>query len=195
MEQYLKEAAENTRKARDIINELNVVTAWEAIGAEVRQVGSLAMGLMMKHRDIDFHIYTPTLDPAADFGVMAKLAGNKSVKRMEYTNLSDTEEACMEWHVWKEDNDGDLWQIDMIHIVAGSRYDGYFENMARRIAEVMTEEQRRTILKLKYDTPDNEKIMGVEYYQAVIRDGISTYSELEKWRKENPISGIVEWIP
>ena len=67
--------------------------------------------------------------------------------------------------------------------------------MARRIAEVMTEKQRRTILKLKYDTPDNEKIMGVEYYQAVIRDGISTYSELEKWRKENPISGIVEWIP
>ena len=70
MEQYLKEAAENTRKAREIIDELNVVTAWEAIGAEVRQVGSLAMGLMMKHRDIDFHIYTPTLDPAVNLIIL-----------------------------------------------------------------------------------------------------------------------------
>lgn len=195
MEQYLEEAEVNARRAREIIEELDIVSAWESIGAEVRQVGSLAMGLMMKHRDIDFHIYTPTLEPSADFGVMAKLSGDESVKRIEYANFSDTDEACIEWHAWKEGADGRLWQIDMIHILAGSRYDGYFEKMARRIVEVMTEEQRHTILKLKYDTPDSEKIMGVEYYQAVIRDGVSTYSDFEKWRNDNPVNGIVEWMP
>lgn len=195
MKQYLKESEANTRRAYEIIEDLNMVTAWRSIGAEVRPVGSLAMGLMMKHRDIDFHIYTPTLDPAVDFGVMAQLAGHKSVKRIEYVNLSETDEACIEWHAWIEDADKNLWQADMIHIRAGSRYDGYFEKMARRIVEVMTEEQRETILKLKYDTPDNEKIMGVEYYRAVIRDGVSTYPEFDRWRKDNPVDGIVEWIP
>jgi len=195
MERYLKEAEKNTLRAREIISGLNIVAAWEAIGAEVRQVGSLAMGLMMKHRDIDFHIYTPVLDYAADFGVMAKIAGNESVKRVEYVDLTRTEEACIEWHAWIEDADGSVWQVDMIHILAGSRYDGYFEKMAERIAAVMTEEQRRTILRLKYDTPDTEKIMGVEYYQAVIRDGVATYSEFTKWREDNPVKGIVEWIP
>lgn len=59
----------------------------------------------------------------------------------------------------------------MIHIVKGSRYDSYFEKMAERITAVLTDETRQAILKLKYETPDTAKIMGVEYYQAVIQDG------------------------
>ena len=43
--------------------------------------------------------------------------------------------------------------------------------MAERISAVLTDEMRLAILKLKYETPDTEKIMGVEYYQAVIQDG------------------------
>ena len=50
----------------------------------------------------------------------------------------------------------------MIHIVKGSRYDGYFEKMAERITAVLTDETRQAILKLKYETPDTVKIMGVE---------------------------------
>ena len=64
-----------------------------------------------------------------------------------------------------QDPDNELWQIDMIHIVKGSRYDGYFEKMAERITAVLTDETRQAILKLKYETPDTVKIMGVEYYQ------------------------------
>lgn len=83
----------------------------------------------------------------------------------------------------------------MIHICKGSRYDGYFERMAERIENVLTDEIRETIFKLKYETPDAEKISGVEYYRAVIADGIRNYSEFEQWRKKNPSSGIVEWMP
>ena len=48
----------------------------------------------------------------------------------------------------------------MIHIVSGSRYDGHFERVADRIAAALTPETRRTILQLKFETPDDEKIAG-----------------------------------
>ena len=90
---------------------------------------------------------------------------------------------------------GELWQIDMIHIREGSRYDGYFERVAERISAVMTDEMKLAILTLKNETPDMEKIMGVEYYQAVIQGGVRNYSEFVEWRKQHPVTGIVEWMP
>lgn len=56
------------------------------------------MGLFMKHRDIDFHIYSASITPADSFAAMAKLAANPAIKRIEYGNLLDTEEQCLEWH-------------------------------------------------------------------------------------------------
>ena len=85
--------------------------------------------------------------------------------------------------------------MDMIHIREGSRYDGYFEKVAQRISEIMTDEIRETILRLKYETPETEKIIGVEYYQAVIRDGVRDYSGFKEWRKQHPVTGVVEWMP
>lgn len=155
----------------------------------------MRMGLLVKHRDIDFHIYTETLDIARSFEAMAKLAENPSVKRVGYTNLIRTEECCIEWHAWYADRDGELWQLDMIHILKGSRYDGYFERAAERIIAVLTPEMRETIMRLKFETPDQEKIMGIEYYQAVIRDGIRTYPKFTQWRRQNPANGVIEWLP
>ncbi|MEI0593961.1 hypothetical protein R4K52_12245 [Brachyspira pilosicoli] len=40
---------------------------------------------------------------------------------------------------------------------------------------ILTEEKRRTILK--YETPDNIKIIGIEYYKAVLKDNIKTFDE------------------
>ena len=74
-------------------------------------------------------------------------------------------------------------------------HDGYFEKVAERISSVLTDEIKRTILQLKNETPESEKIMGVEYYQAVIRDGVRTYAGFEEWRKEHPVGGVLEWMP
>lgn len=68
-----------------------------------------------------------------------------------------TEERCLEWHAWYEDQEGELWQLDMIHIEKGSRYDGYFEEVARRISAALTDETREAILRLKWETLDTEK--------------------------------------
>ena len=191
----LELAKRNQQKAWEIIEDTRIVRIWEGIGAKVNLVGSLRTGLLMKHRDIDFHIYTSPLDLSASFRAMAELAENTSVKKIEYTNLLHTAEACIEWHAWYQDMEGDLWQMDMIHIQEGSRYDGYFERVAERISAVLTDEMRLAILKLKYETPDTEKIMGVEYYQAVIQDGVRSYPEFEEWRRLHPAVGVVEWVP
>ena len=187
-------AQNNFEKALQVIEKSNVRQAWESIGAEVHQVGSMAMGLLMKHRDIDFHIYTGELNVSESFKVIEKLCANPSVTRMEYRNLADTAEACLEFHIWFM-LENEEWQLDMIQILKDSQFDGFFENVAARINAVLTPETRRTILELKYLTPDDEHIMGIEYYQAVIEDNVKTYPEFLQWRSKHPATGIVTWCP
>lgn len=185
----------NQQKAWSIIKDTRIIPIWESVGTKVNLVGSLKTGLLMKHRDIDFHIYSSPLNLSDSFRAMAVLAENPSVQKIEYTNLLDTEEECIEWHAWYQDREGELWQIDMIHIREGSRYDGYFEKVAERISAVLTDEMRCAILHLKNETPEDEKIMGIEYYQAVIRDGVRSCSDFEEWRMLHPVTGVVEWMP
>lgn len=188
-------ARRNQQKAWEIIETIRVVPVWESIGAHVNLVGSLSMGLLMKHRDIDFHIYSSPLVLSDSFKAMSRLAENTSIRKIECINLLHTVEACVEWHAWYEDAENELWQIDMIHMLKGSRYDGYFEQVAERISAALTDKTRRLILRLKYETPETEKIMGVEYYQAVLQYGVRNYAEFEQWRKSHPVTGVVEWMP
>ena len=195
MNDILEIAAANQQRAREVIRDTDLEAIWRSVGAEANLVGSLRTGLLMKHRDIDFHIYSePPLLPSG-FAAMARIAENASVRRIECVNLLHTDEKCVEWHAWYEDRDGGLWQIDMIHIEAGSAYDGYFERFARRLQRALTPEMRQAVLRLKFETPDHEKISGVEIYRAVVQGGVRTRTELERWRAEHPLTGISEWMP
>jgi predicted nucleotidyltransferase len=185
----------NQQRAWDIIRRLDIMKIWADAGAEAHVVGSLAMGLMMTHRDIDIHVYSSPLTVEGSFAAMARLAVNAAIKKIECRNLLDTDEACIEWHVWYDDGDGEPWQIDIIHILKGSRYDGFFERMAERIKAALTDETRLAILRLKAETPGDVHIMGVEYYQAVLRGGVRTMADFIRWRQEHPVTGIVEWMP
>ena len=188
-------AAQNQKRAFEIIEAAHIIPLWESIHAKINLVGSLKTGLLMSHRDIDFHIYTPTLNVSKSFSVMAQLANNPAIKRIEFINSANTDEKCLEWHAWYQDTDEQLWQIDLIQILKGSFYDGYFERVAKRILAILTPETRLTILTLKHDTPETEKIMGIEYYQAVLQDGICNYADISEWRKKHPVTGIVNWMP
>ena len=190
---HLHLAQANSQKAFDIIEQCQIRQAWQSIGAQISLIGSLKMGLLVKHRDIDFHIYTPTLDVTQSFAAMAQIAKNPKIVHIEYRNLLDEEDSCLEWHAWYQDQKE--WQIDMIHIVQGSKYAGYFERQAERILAVMSEQQKETILRLKFETPDEIKIAGIEIYQAVIESGVTTFEELQQWRTNRTQNGIVEWIP
>lgn len=195
METYRKIAAANLRRAAEIVAETKLVASWEAIGAEVHIIGSLATGLMMKNRDIDLHVYTDTVSVADSFRAAARIASHPGIVRMEYNNLIDTEEACIEWHAAFRDTDGRMWKMDMIHIRRGSAYDGFAERMASRIGAVLTEETRDAILRLKYETPDTESVIGAEYYAAVLSGGVRDWAGFLAWREAHRGESLIGWLP
>ncbi len=193
---FISQAAANQTRAHEIIRETGIIESWEAIGAKVNLIGSLATGLLMDHLDIDFHIYTDRLIPADSSAAVAAIAAaSDRFTNVTYTNLINTEEECIEWHAWYRDTDGRTWQIDMIHIRRGSAFDGFAERMAHRISEVLTPQTRETILRLKHATPDDMKIPGVEYYAAVLSAGITDYDDFLRWRTASDTSDLINWLP
>ncbi|MCI7141345.1 nucleotidyltransferase domain-containing protein [Alistipes sp.] len=196
MDPILRLAAENRQRALRLIEELQLFEAWRSAGAAPHLVGSLRSGLLMKHLDIDLHVYSPApLRIEESFAAVARIARHPGIREIEYANRLDAEDNCLEWHVQYADERGALWQIDMIHLPEGSPWEGHFERVADRIAAALTDEMRHAILQLKYETPDTEKVPGIAYYMAVLRDGVRTFSEFSAWRRTHPLTGIVAWMP
>ncbi|MEN6338445.1 MAG: nucleotidyltransferase domain-containing protein [Phycisphaerales bacterium] len=195
MSDVRKIAEEQQARAWDVVRDARIVEAWKSVGAEINLVGSLRTGLLIRHLDIDFHIYSEPMDVARSFQAVATLARNPRVRRIEYGNLLDAEDMCLEWHAWYEDPRGDTWQIDMIHIAKASRYAGYFERVADRINAAIDDEQRDAILSIKYAVPEGRKVMGVKIYMAVMRDGVRDYPQFVEWEKGHPEEGIFTWMP
>lgn len=195
-QEILALAAANQRRATEILRELRLREAWQEAGARAEVVGSLRSGLLCRHLDIDLHVYSPApLRVEESFAAIARIARNPRIRRVEYGNLLDAEDCCLEWHAQYEDLDGRMWQIDMIHMEDGSPWAGYFERVADRIAAVLTDETREAILRLKYETPDEEHIPGIACYRAVLEGGVRTWDEFAAWRAAHPVGGIVEWMP
>ena len=188
-------AAENQQTAWQILKETGIVQTWEKAGATVNLVGSLKSGLLMKNRDIDMHIYTDKLSVSESFSVIQELAERLSLKEIHYKNLIDTEEECIEWHVLYEHTNRDTWKFDMIHIRKGSRYDGTVERVTDAITERLTPEIRKKILQLKQEIPEGIVIPGIEIYHAVFEGDVSSYEELEQWRKNHPLINSLDWLP
>ena len=181
--------------AFSVVKGMNADPTWERIGATIHLVDSLTSGLLAKSRDIDLHIYTDTLNIAASFSVMQELAERLSLKEVQFKNLIQTEEECIEWHAIYEDEDMNTWKFDMIHIRKGSKYDGVVEKVTAAITNQLTPEIKNTILQIKFDVPDGIQIPGIEIYHAVFVGGVRNYEELEQWRKTNPLTNSLDWLP
>lgn len=191
---YLLMAEEARELAREALMASGITNVWEQGGCRVNLVGSLRMGLLAKHRDIDLHVYSRNITEEKSFAIAAKMAKLPGVTEITCINGLHTDEHCMAWHVKFKYRD-ETWKFDIIHIEEGSTYDGYFERMADRISEVMTPQQRGTILRLKFNTPAHCDFHGVEYYEAVIADGISTLDKLADWITEHRKKPPYYWIP
>lgn len=191
----LELALHNQQTAWTILEHTGIIPAWERIGATVHLVGSLKSGLLAKSKDIDLHIYTDKLDVAESFSVMQELAKRLSLKEVQYKNLIQTEEECIEWHALYEDEELSTWKFDMIHIRRNSKYDGVVENVTTAIMNRLTPELRKTILQIKFDVPDGVQIPGIEIYHAVFVGGVRSYEELEQYRKTNPLTNGLDWMP
>ena len=194
-QQLFKKAEKIQKEAWAIIEDSGVIKHWSSIGATINLVGSLKTGLLINNRDIDFHIYTNPFKLSDSFSVISKLAENKRVKTIKYLNLLEADDRCVSWHVYYEDQNKDMWQIDMIHILNDSPYAGYFENVTERISQILTKETKETILRIKNSIPPDKKVPSIQIYQAVIRDKIRKIEDFWQWKEQNQNDGIITWIP
>ena len=195
MEDVLDLARQYQRRAWEVIARTDVVNIWKSVGAEPNLVGSLRTGLLMKHRDIDFHIYSDPFWLEDSFRAASLLGQRPGIRRIEYINGLDTDEKCVEWHAWYEDDEGEIWQIDMIHMPKESPYAGWFEQVADRISDALTPETRLAVLRVKLDVPDGAKVPGVEIYRAVLDGGVTDYAGFLAWKQEHREDAGLRWLP
>lgn len=191
----LRASWELRRQAAEVLRESKVLEAWESIGGEVCGVGSFRTDLMMKHRDIDLHVYTEHLDVARTLAALRPVIADARTTGLCYINGADTGEHCLEWHLRRRDDSGNEWKLDMIQILAGTRYDGVMEEVAEAVAEAVSPEMRKRILSLKNECPDELTICGIEYCKAVIADGVTSWRQFLEWRRENPPETLMGWKP
>ena len=81
---------------------------------------------------------------------------------------------------------------------SASEYILYITSIGKKTisrAFATTPAQKRVILRLKYETPEDMKISGIEYYMAVLRDGVQNFDEFCRWRQQHPQQGIITWMP
>lgn len=183
------------KQAWDIINDTDLIGIWTSIGATINLVGSLKTGLLINNRDIDFHIYTNPFRLSDSFSAVSRLAQNRRIKSISYTNLLEDHDKCLEWHAFYNDTMGCSWQINMFHILNESPWAGYSEKVDQRISEMLTQETRRAVLEIKNAIPSQEKLTGIQVYKAVIEDGIRDVDSFWEWKKQNPEQGIIKWMP
>lgn len=190
----LKLSEQNQQTAWKILEDSQLVRLWENIGGKVHIVGSLQTGLLI-HKDIDIHVYTNNISIKDSFSVMAELAQRLNFTDIQYKNGIDTEEECLEWHALFEDKNKNVWKLDLIHIRKGSKYDGVVEKVTEAIHKKLTPELRETILGIKYDMPNNAIIPGIEVYYAVFTGNVKSYDELLLWKRDNPLTDSLNWMP
>ncbi len=185
--------------ALSLIREAGVVEAWESVGATVNLVGSVRSGLVMKNLDIDFHVYTDEPMLPLSEAAIARLRG---VRDVQFRNLLDTEEECLEWHAAYDAAEGTTWRLDMIHIRRGSAFDGVIERTTDAIVARLdpaihadAHEVRDAILRIKHDAPDGVKTPGIEVCYAVLSLGLRTYKEFAAWKRANPTIDLLGWQP
>ena len=184
----------NQERARGVLVSSGIGDVWERNGCRVNLVGSLRMGLLASHRDIDLHVYSKGITEEGSFAIAAQVARLPGVTEIRCINGLHTDEHCVAWHIFYRCEE-EVWQFDVIHIEEGTEYDGFFERMADRIVEVMTSGQKEIILRLKFEAPSGSDFHGVEFYEAVIADGISNMVEFEEWLTDHRKKPMYYWIP
>ena len=186
----------NIKKAYQIIDELQIEKIWKTHSGKANLIGSVKTNLLMDHLDIDFHVYTKEFSIKDSFDAIGEISQSTKIKKVNYINMTDSDDQCIEWHLEYLDDENNIWQIDIIHIMNNSKYAGKFERVADKIFKKLTDEKREKILKIKYEASmRKEKIIGIKVYRAVIDDNIDNYEDFLLWEKENQSSIIDEWEP
>lgn len=196
IKQIIELSERNLSKAYRIIKELQIKEIWESLGSTCNLVGSVKNRLLLNHLDIDFHTYSEPFSITKSFQAIARICEHPGIQNATYKNLLEAEDRCLEWHLSYLDNENCCWTIDIIHIKNDSAYAGMVERITEKIGNRLTEKIREAILRIKWEsTHSNEKVTGIEIYQAVIEGGAYDYDTFKEWKKHHPNTYISLWEP
>jgi hypothetical protein len=182
-------------QAHDVIRQLQLQERWGEVG-EVTFSGSSQFGLMVTP-NIDMEVYTDQPRPSAGFQVIAGIAEIPGVRRVRFKNqLDDLEDPGLFWWIQYRDQLGQDWSIDTWLVPS----DHPFAMASARFAEAMRDKlddpSRRTILQIKHEIRCRDlDTRSIEIYKAVLRDGVSTSEQFERWLAEHPPKKLEDWMP
>ena len=81
----------NQEKARTVLTKSGIASVWEQNGCRVNLIGSLRMGLLASHRDIDLHVYSKGITEESSFAITAQIAKLPDVTEIKCINGLHTE--------------------------------------------------------------------------------------------------------
>jgi hypothetical protein len=191
--ELLQQSKNRHSRALRIIDALGIMEKWANYGSP-HLLGAVSMNLVW-NRDIDMNIYTPSPEIKHGFGVMGEIAAMPGVKSVEFHNFMDTPDQGYYWKISYLDEDGDLWKIDNWHVAENHPDAMVGENLSSRINEIITEDQRTAIIRLKHLTEDLSGIRGIDIYRAVMEGEIEDRTALLQWLEENRNEGMMLWMP
>jgi hypothetical protein len=187
MEHYIELSNKNSKKAKDIINGLNIIQICKGNGFEAHLIGSVSTNLLMNSNDIDFHIYSQNYQIEIIFAIIGEIAGKMGIYKAVYQNFLSTDDRSIDWHLNYKTIENEDWEIDLIFIRNDSPYVGRAEEITRKINSTINENTRNRVLKLKWELDQkNEEYKGIEIYKAVLENGIYTVNDFLEWKSGNP---------
>lgn len=158
--------------------------------------GSFAYRLMCKP-DIDFHVFTQSLSIKPVAEVCQELLLIPELTQLQVSNRQSfvpprpgtPKGIYLGFKIFFRNKNWnfDVWNINPAHKINS-------ETFARGWEKKLTEQQRDTILLLKYNLIEQERYPGIEkgmyasadVYRAVLSGDVQTIEELDSWRENNP---------
>jgi hypothetical protein len=191
----IAQASELQKQAHDVIRLLQLRERWAEVG-EVTFLGSARFGLMVAP-NIDMEVYADRPRPSAGFQVIAGIAEIPGVRRVRFKNqLDDPEDPGLFWYIQYRDRLGQDWSIDTWLIPRDHPLAMHADRFAEAMCERLDDALRRRILQIKHESRRrNADTRSIEIYKAVLRDGIGTYDEFERWLGKHPAKKLEDWMP
>ena len=184
----IERAKKLKKEADELLERIELSELCKPIG-ELIPTGSYFLDLMM-YPDID--LYLPPAKPRQLFEVVAKLAENQPVIRVNYLNGGPGELkdalyikpviAVGDWErAWKID----IWAANLALI---ERKNQELEKLDRK----MTTEQRHLILNYKFSILNAQgrtpMYSGIYIYRAVVEEGLHDFGKITQYLREHSIN-------
>ncbi len=194
MDDLIRTAEMRRQKALEILESLGLFGLWRKFGEPVL-VGAVAQGLVQT-LDIDMEVYSGNPEIWQGFEVMGQAASRPGVTGAQFVNALDTPDRGLYWALSFRDALGENWKIDCWHVGHDHPDAHQAERFAKAVARVLTDESRRTILKLKSELRATGGARGIDICRAVIQGGIRDADGYRQWASANPPDpGMVYWRP